>query len=160
MAIRASKFVSGTYPSVTAGAAGDTIVNDYFIDVTAAQVVLNDILDLGVLPAYHTVSDAVLVTDDLDTNGTPTIALDVGIMSGTPNDTASARTCGSEMFAADTIARTGGVSRMSKKDGFIIKATEADRSIGVKFQAAAATAAAGRVRVRVWMHASDHTTQF
>lgn len=160
MTIRASKFASGTLPTVTADCAGDAIVQDYFFDLTAAQNILNDIIDLGVLPAYHTVGDAILIVDDLDTNGTPLVALDVGIMSGTPGDTLSARTCGNELFAADTTARTGGTSRMSKSAGFTIIATEADRSIGVKIQAAAATAAAGRIRLRLWMHASDHKVQF
>lgn len=160
MAIRASKFAQGTLPTVTADCAGDTVVNDYFFDITAAQIVANDIIDIGVLPAYHTVGDAILIVDDLDSNGTPTIALDVGIMSGTPGDTASARTCGNELYAADTTARTGGASRMSKTAGFTIQATEADRSIGVKIQTAAATAQAGRIRLRVFMHASDHKVQF
>lgn len=160
MTILASKFVTGALPTVNAECAGETIVNDYFFDITAAQNILNDIIDLGVLPAYHTVSDAVLLSDDLDTNGTPLLALDVGIMSGTPNDTVTARTCGNEMFAADVAARTGVSSRMSKVAGFNILPTEADRSIGVKIQAAAATAAAGRIRIRVWMHAADHKVQF
>ncbi len=160
MATRASQFATNVLPTRTISGAGNVFVNDFFIDLTAAQVVLNDVIDLGVLPGYHTITDAILYTDDLDTNGSPTIALDVGIMSGTPGDTVNARTIGNELFAADTTARTGGVARMSKAAGFNIKPTETDRSIGVKIQAAAATAAAGRIRLRVWMHAADHTYQF
>lgn len=160
MAIRASKFAQGVLKTVTADGAGDVISNDFFYDVPVGQIVLNDIIDLGVLPAYHTVSDAVIVADDLDTNGTPTIALDVGIMSGTPGDTVSARTCGNELFAASTAAQTGVAARMTAATGFKILPTEADRSIGVKFQTGAATAAAGRIRVRVFMHAADHKVQF
>ena len=160
MAIRASKFAQGILGTVTADCAGDTIVNDYFYDIPAAQIVLNDIIDIGVLPAYHTISDAILIVDDLDSNGTPAIALDVGIMSGTPGDTLSARTCSNEIYAADTTARTGGTSRPSKTTAFTIIPTEADRSIGVKIQAAAATAATGRIRLRVFMHTADHKVQF
>lgn len=160
MAILASKFSKGVLPFVTGDCAGDVVVNEYFVDVTAAQIVLNDIVDIGVLPAYHTVVDMILVPDDLDTNGTPAIALDVGIMSGTVGDTATARTCGNEFFAADTGARTGAVSRMSKAAGFTVLPTEADRSIGVKFQAAAATAAAGRIRLLVKLAPTDHKVQF
>jgi len=160
MAIRQSKFITTQLATVSQAGAGDTFANDYFIDVTAAQVVLNDILEIGILPAYRTIADAVLIVDDLDTNGTPTIALDVGLMSGTVGDAVSARTCGNELFAADTTARTGGATRMSAKGGFLIKPTEEDRSIGVKFQAASASPAAGRVRVRIWFHAADHTIQF
>jgi hypothetical protein len=160
MAILASKFTKYTTTAVTGECAGDVITNDYFVDVTAAQIVLNDIIDIGILPANHTVVDAILIPDDLDTNVSPTIALDVGIMSGTPGDTETARTCGSELFAASTAAQGGTPTRMSKKDGFLIKPTAADRSIGVKFQAAAATAAAGRIRLRVFMDAADPEVQF
>ena len=156
----ASKFAQGTLGYVTGDCAGDVVVNDYFVDLTAGQIALNNIIDLGILPANHTVSDAILIVGDLDTNGTPTIALDVGIMSGTPGDIISARTCGNEFYAADTTARAGGVARMSKLAGFTILPTEADRSIGVKIQAAAATAAAGRIRLRVFMHPADHMVQF
>lgn len=160
MAILASKFAQGTLGYVTGDCAGDVVVNDYFVDLTAGQIVLNDIIDLGTLPANHTISDAILIVGDLDTNGAPTIALDVGIMSGTPGDTLSVRTCGNELYAADTTARAGGVTRTSKLAGFTIKPTESDRSIGVKIQAAAATAAAGRIRLRVFMHPADHMVQF
>lgn len=160
MTIRASQFASGVLSTISSRAAGDTIVQDYFYDITAAQLVLNDIVDIGILPAYHTVSDAILIVDDLDTNGTPLLALDVGIMSGTPNDTVTARTCGAEIFAADTGARSGAIARPTLPSAFKILPTEADRSIGVKIQAAPATAAAGRIRLRVFMHAADHKTQF
>lgn len=160
MAVIASKFAKGTLPVVTGDCAGDVVVNEYFVDLTAAQVVLNDIVDLGILPAYHTVVDAVLIPDDLDTNGTPTLALDVGIMSGTPGDTVTARTCGAEFFAADIGARSGTLARMSLASGFKVQAKGVDRSIGVKFQAAAATAAAGRVRLLVTMAQVDQNIAF
>jgi hypothetical protein len=160
MATKASTFTKWATTSVTGETAGDVIVNDYFVDLKAADVVLNDVIDLGILPGNHTVVDAILIADDIDTGAEPTVALDVGIMSGVPGDETSVRTCGNEFFAADTTARAGGVTRMSKKDGFLVKPTVADRSIGVKFQAAAATAAAGRVRVRVMMAPATPEVQF
>lgn len=158
--IRQSQFITRQLPTISSGEKGDVISNDFFYDLPAAQAVLNDIVELGVLPAYYTVSDAVLIVDDIDANGTPTIALDVGIMSGDVGDPSTSRTCGNELYAADTTARTGGTARMSKSAGFTILPTEADRSIGVKIQAAPATAATGRIRVRVFMHAADHKLQF
>ena len=151
MAILTSPFTKNANTFVSGDCAGDVVVQEYYVDVTAAQIVLNDIVDLGVLPANHTVTDMILIPDDLDTNGAPTIALDVGIMSGEPGDTVTARTCGNEFFAADQSARTGVISRMSKPAGFRVQPTGADRSIGVKFQAAAATAAAGRIRLIAFM---------
>jgi hypothetical protein len=140
--------------------AGDVVVNEYFYDLTVAQNIVNDIIDIGVLPAYHTVVDMVLVPDDLDTNASPAVALDVGLMSGTVGDTVTARTCGAEFFAADTGARSGAAARMSAATGFKVQATESDRSIGVKIQAASATAAAGRIRLVVTMAPADHKVTF
>jgi hypothetical protein len=160
MTIRASKFTDGTLPVVTGDCAGDVISQDFYFDVTAAQIVLNDIIDIGVLPAYHTISDAILIADDLDTNASPLIALDVGLMSGVVGDTTNTRTCSAVIFAADIGARSAAISRPTLKTAFNIIPTEADRSIGVKFQAAAATAAAGRIRLRVFMHPADHKLQF
>jgi hypothetical protein len=160
MTIIESKFSSGQLGTVTGDCAGDVVVNDYFIDVTAAQIEADNIFDLGILPAYHTVVDAILIPGDLDTNASPALTLDVGIMSGTPGDTETARTCGAELFSASTAAQGGTATRASAATAFKIKATEADRSIGVKVVTDAATAAAGRIRVRVLMAPSDHNVQF
>jgi hypothetical protein len=160
MATKASTFTKFATTSVTAACSGDVIVNDYFMDVAAADIVLNDVLDIGILPANHTVVDMILIPDDLDTGGSPAIALDVGIMSGVPGDTISVRTSGNEFFAADTGARTGALARMTKKEGFLVKPTDKDRSIGVKFQAAAQTPAAGRIRLRVLMAPATPEIQF
>lgn len=156
-----SKFANGTLPTVYGDCAGDVVVQDLFIDLTAAQLVLNNIFDLGTLPAGHKVIDAVLIPDDLDTNGTPTVALDVGILTGTPgDDVSSSRVCGAEFFSADVAARTGVISRMSLAGGFRVTPTEADRSIGLKIQAAPATAAAGRVRLQLRIAPMDHKITF
>lgn len=145
---------SVAYPSE----AGQVVSNRYTFQLgrngIPASLLVNDIIDLGLLPAGCTVEDVIIDTDDLDTNGTPTISLDVGIMTGTPGDVVSARTCGQEFFAGDQTARTGGVTRMTRSQGFRVPATGADRSIGVRVATAAATWATGnpsftlQVRIR------------
>lgn len=161
MATLVSKFSSGQLATPTGDCFGDVVAQDLFFDITAAQLVLGNIIDLGILPAGHTVTNAILIPADLDTNGTPLVALDVGIMSGTPGDAVSARTCGTELFSADTTARTGGaVSKITQPSAYTILAVGYDRSIGVKIQAAPATAAAGRIRLRLEIHPSDTTLQF
>lgn len=158
MAIRASQFITGQLSTIVGDCAGDVVVNDYFYDLPTAQNVTGDIIDLGVLPAYHTISDVVLVPDDLDS--ATAIVLDVGIMSGTPGDTVTARTCGAEIFSGSTAAQTGAVARPTLPAAFKILPTEADRSIGVKIATQAGTAVAGRIRLRVFMNTSDHKVQF
>lgn len=157
MAIIASKFVQRIQPTVTGDQAGNVVVQELFCDVTAAQLVNGNIIDLGILPAYNTVVDAILVPDDLDT--ATGMTLDVGIMSGTPGDTETVRTSGAELFAASTAAQAGTATRMSEATGFTIKPVEFDRSIGVKV-VAAGTPQAGRIRLLVFQAAADHTTQF
>lgn len=158
MTIRLSQFTTRVLKTASAEAAGDVIVNDYFYDLSTAQNVTGDIIDLGLLPAYHTISDAILIPDDLD-SGTAMV-LDIGIMSGTPGDTSISRTCGSEIFAASAAAQTGAVTRASAATAFKIKPTEADRSIGVKISTQAGTPVAGRIRVKLFMQTADHTYQY
>jgi len=160
MAQLLSKFASRQLQVPSADRAGDVIVADYFIDVTAAQLTVGALIDLGPLQANMTVSDAILIPDDLDTNGTPLMTLDVGIMSGTPGDATSTRTMGAEIFSASTAAQTGVAQRASLATAFRIAATDADRSIGVKVLAAPATAAAGRIRLRVFLQAANKENPF
>lgn len=154
MATILSPFASRNRAIVNGDCAGDLVVNNYFIDLTAAQITAGAIIDLGNLPAGHTVVDAILIPDDLDTNGTPTITLDVGLLDGEPGDTGT-RTCGAELFSASTSAQGGTPTRMSLKSGFTIASVEYHRSIGVKVNAGAATAAAGRIRLQLVSAPSD-----
>ena len=158
MAIRQSKHAKNQIAVAVSAGANQLVVNDYFYDLPTAQNVTGDIIEMGILPAYHTVSDVVLIADDLDA-GTA-ISLDAGLMSGTPGDAVSARTCGAELFSGANTAQAGGAARASLKSAFTILPTETDRSIGVKIATQAATPAAGRIRLRVFMHAADHKLQF
>jgi hypothetical protein len=157
---KVSPFSDNQIATIYGDCAGDVVVNEFYIDVTAAQVATGNMLDVGILPAYHTVTDMVLVPDDLDTDASPAVTIDVGILSGTPGDATSDRTIGAEFFSASTAGQGGTPTRMSLATGFKLKPTEADRSIGVKFAAGAATGAAGRVRLLVSMAPMDHKVQF
>jgi hypothetical protein len=161
MTIIASQFVKGKLPVVVGDCAGDVVINDYFIDVTAAQIAAGNILEIGLLPAGHTVVDAIMIPDDLDTNGTPALVLDVGLMDGTIGDTSdTTRTCGAELFDNTTCAQVGTPTRATLATAFTIQAVEYHRSIGVKVVTAAATAAAGRIRIRVQMAPADQNIEF
>jgi hypothetical protein len=157
MATIVSKFAAGTLPTLGSGCAGVVISQDYFVDLTAAQIEANQVIDMGLLPAGYTVTDVVLAPDDLDSASA--ITLDVGLLSGTPGDTAN-RTCGAEIFSGSTAAQTGAVARPTLKSAFNIKPSNEDRSIGVKIAVDAGTAVAGRIRLRVLMHAADANVQF
>lgn len=160
MATILSDYAKRVRNTINGDCAGDVVINRFFIDLLATDLVLNNVIDLGILPAGHTVVNAFLLADDLDTNGAPTITLDVGIMTGTPGDAVSVRTVGQELFTASTAAQTGAGTPMSQKSGFMIASTSADRSIGVKIATAPATAAAGRLRLLVEMAPVSTTSSF
>ena len=141
MAIKVSKVSDGQLSVIVPDCAGEVVRNFYEFDTAGVTLAAGDIIDIGVLPANATVADAVIVSDDLDTNASPTVVLDVGIMSGVVGTTGS-RTCGAELFSGSTAAQAGGTERMSLKTGFRIEKVGYDRSIGVKVTTAQATAAA------------------
>lgn len=143
MALIQSGWPTRQHNTATAGCAGVEVAQLFEIALPAAALVANDIIELGVLPAYNSISDAILVCDDLDTGGAPAMAFDVGIMSGEVGDKDSVRTCGAEIFAASNVGQAGGVARTTLASAFTIGATDKDRSIGVKITTAAATQAVG-----------------
>jgi hypothetical protein len=143
MALIQSGWATRQRNTVSADCAGEEVAQLFEIALPAAALVANDIIELGVLPAYNSISDAILVCDDLDTGGSPALAFDVGIMSGEVGDKDSVRTCGAEIFAASNVGQAGGVARTTLASAFTIAATDKDRSVGVKITTAAATQAVG-----------------
>lgn len=128
MAIVQSKWASGLRQAPVAAYAGVVVCEHYEFTLTA-DMASTDILELGVLPAYNSVVDAVLITDNLGAG----VTVDVGIMSGVKGDPDPARTSGNQLFAA---AANNAVVRMSKAEGFRIAPVDADRSIGLKVSGA------------------------
>lgn len=154
MAIILSPFATRQQRVIAGDSAGDLVVNRFFADLKVADLALNNVIDLGVLPAGHTIHGAQLIPDDLDT-GT-TITLDVGLMSGTVGENNASRTVGQELFAASTAAQTGAVATTaSTKSALTITPVGYDRSIGVKIAAAPTGATAGRLRLTVSMHPAN-----
>lgn len=131
----------------------NTVVSELFTFVTTAALVAGDIIEIGQLPCYCTVADAILIFDDLDT-GTPAITVDVGLMSGEVGVMDVARTCGNELFAADVVGKAGGISRMTKVEGFRIAPVEPYRSIGIKVVAGPGTSApaGAKIALRLFYH--------
>lgn len=161
MATILSKFATSELNTNASDRRGQPVVNRFYVDLKAADLVAGNLIDLGILPAGHTVTEAVIVADDLDTNGTPTITLDVGIMSGTTGDAVSVRTVGTELFSASTAAQAGTVATAATtKTAYTIAASQSNRSIGAKIVAGAATAAAGRLRLVVTAVPVDTTNTF
>lgn len=90
------------------------------------------------LPVGAIVLGATIEADDLDTNGTPTITLNVG-------DAGSAN----RYFAASTVAQTGAVASATATTGVFTTVAAGQTAVIVAVAANAATSAAGSVRVAV-----------
>jgi hypothetical protein len=125
-----SEWAIGRTQTPTSREAGGVVAQRFEATIDANMDV-GDIVELAVLPAYHTVVDAILDTDALGAG----VNVDVGIMSGAVGDTGGTRTCGNELFSAQD-ASAAAVVRASKSSAFTIAPAGADRSIGVKVSAA------------------------
>ena len=113
------------------------IVRSATYALTAALVV-NDVIQMFKLPSGATVHEVILASDDLDSNGTPAIALDVGDA-----------TAANRFIAASAVARTGGVARADQAAGIGYKYA-ADTMLQVKVNTAPATGAStGNVTLTV-----------
>ena len=131
MTIKQSKWAKGIEVVPVCGEAGEVQAERFTFTITE-NLTTSDIIELGVLPAFATVVDAILDTDEC---GTGTIA--VGVMTGDVGSTDGARTSGTELFAA---AADASVVRPSARSAFTIAPTDKDRSIGLKFSAAVTAA--------------------
>lgn len=144
--LRQSAQVAAKLPVISAcGYEPIVIVGDY---VTVAGIVINDVIEMGILPAGYVPVDAILICEDMDS--VTGLTLDLGLISGTAGAADNARTGGNEALAASTIGQTGGIVGPAKAAWGFIAPTDADRGIGIKIAAAATTPIIGaKVRLTV-----------
>jgi hypothetical protein len=104
----------------------------------SAALVINDVIQMVKIPKGATVTDVTLATDDLDSNGTPAIVLEVGDDGDTDR-----------FIAASTVAQAGGVTTLGNIAGFGYAYT-AENTIDVKVPTAPATGAtSGTISIAV-----------
>ena len=108
------------------------ICNTVTAAVTTA-LALNDTITGPSIPAGAYLIDVILMSTDLDTAGSPTITLDVGISGAA-----------TKFIAASTIGQTGGVARLGGTTGLGYSPTS-DTPVIVTVSAAGTTKAAGTV---------------
>lgn len=146
MALFQSEWATRQQNTATAECAGEEVAQLFEFAMPATALAVGDIIELGILPAYNSTSDAILICDAVGAS----FAFDVGIMSGEVGDKTSVRTSGAELFAAAPTGAAGGVLRTTLPSAFTIQSEERDRSIGVKVTAAATAQAAG-AKVRLML---------
>jgi hypothetical protein len=126
-------------------------------EITPAAAGAGDIFSMLEIPVDHILVDVILDSDDLDSNGAPTITLSVGYLLSDESDldvTANVNGDGAAFIVASTIAQAGGMARPTTKSLWRAKArTSGDqvngaascRYLGIKVVGASATFQAGKV---------------
>lgn len=125
-----SEWVKGARPVPRPQTAAAVHAQLFMMKVPESGLADGDILELAVLPPFaHVVGAELVKTGDL---GAATV--NIGLMSGETgektNQDGSARTVGTEFFAAQALASE--ITPLSKASALEIKSVERDRSIGVK----------------------------
>lgn len=136
MAIKQSDYAAGVKTVPVPDCAGEVAVAR-FEYVIGADLAVDDIIELGVLPAHCVPVDAIFYADEA---GTATY--NVGLMSGDVGSEDAGRTSGAELFSG---AADATFTRLSLIGGLRLAASDKDRSIGVKVQTAGITAADQKV---------------
>lgn len=110
-------------------------------EVTTGELEANDVIEFGKVPERAVYLDGFIATDDLDEHTTPTLDLIVG----DDDDDDGLKVSG-------TVGQSAGVTRL---DGSYItnkQSTDGEKTISVKVNAAAATAAAGTIRLVLYYY--------
>lgn len=110
--------------------------------VVPAGLAVNDVIEMGPLAANMVVADLTVDFPDLDSNVSPTIKFDAGILTGNYQD-AGSRDCDASLIAASTAAQAGGIARMSSAGALSLGPNTTDKSWGLKVNTAAATLTTG-----------------
>lgn len=133
MTLKQSKQIVAGYqcPALDDASEVVAITGEY---VVGAADVIGDIVEMGGLPDNAIVVDLVVDNGALGASST----LDAGILTGDYADKVTARTMGSEFFAASASA-TAGVIRRSKSVN-ALASSDSNRGWGIKFLGANPTA--------------------
>lgn len=116
-------------------------VLDVTHEVTTGELELADKIQFGKVPSGAIYVSGYLATDDLDSNGTPALVLDVG-----DDDDADGLLDGSTTGQAAGVTTFNGAYITNKTT------VSAEKTISVTVQTAAATAAAGTVRLVLYYY--------
>lgn len=127
-------YTAKTPAKTPAGFAGK-VIREYWTVTCSAAPSTSDTINFGYVPAGARIMSAILKCSDMDTNGSPTITLNVG-------DSGSA----SRIFSASTAAQVGTVDSTMNASGRFYLYTTQTLITGVA-QANAATGASGTIEL-------------
>lgn len=116
--------------------------------VIAANPVANDVSSVLELPAGCVPVDMILDAPDMDTNGSPTIAISAGVLNAAETDLDAV------WISASTVAQAGGVVRPTLNVLARTAPAATTKKLGLKFTAIAATFAAGSIGFTLFYRAA------
>ena len=117
---------------------GPFVICDSVTHALAANVTANDVIEMIKVPRGARILEVILTSTDLDTNGSPTWAMEVG--DGGDTD---------RFIASTTIGQTGGTVRLGTNVVGTNYQYTAEDTIDIKITAVAATFAAGSLSLIV-----------
>lgn len=155
MATIKSKYASGKVPMpIPSGV--EVVAVKAAVALTAAEVVNGNVIQLAILPGDCVPVGYILKSDDLDTNGVPTITADLGILNaaGTAISILAADG-GDEWIDGSTLPQAGGIALHTASAAAynVLQAVTPDpedRIVALVIASAVATAAAGTVQVELF----------
>lgn len=115
--------------------------------LTTTVLAASDIIDLGPLPAGLTPLDVTLISDDLDTGGSPAITLSVGILNAGKTDLGSGTY--DTFISASTVGQAGGLVRATTVNTYFSASSTSERRLGIKVVTGPATGAAAGKKIAV-----------
>ena len=126
-----AKEAEEVFRPVTATAAGSVtaVRGEVSVPATLAQ---DDTINFGDLPAGHKLVDFIADSDDLDSGGSPALALKFGV--GADDDA---------IIASSTVGQAGGVARMDQSAGLRMAASDSNQKVFATVVTTAATPQAG-----------------
>lgn len=138
MALRKSVQATARVPAPSA-LSGSGLIHAYG-EYTTATATAADVVEMIPFPAHTKLVHFLAYIEDMDSDGTPAVTLDVGVLSGqylaALNDAGSARTCGTELGSDVTTGQAGGSILGTAAQMLAIAPSLLDRSLGLKIEAA------------------------
>jgi hypothetical protein len=152
MATQKSKMALGQKPVPSLMSA--LVTGILYEHVTTGALAAGDIIEMGPIESLVKPVEVTLLADDLDTNGTPTITLTVGILNAAKTDIDAAAT--STWMAASTIGQTGGRASATSANCYLSGASAqgVTRTLGIKVVTGPATPAAAGAKIAVLLGAA------
>lgn len=151
-ALRKGKQPLARVPAISPDGAADAIALVFEHIVVAAQMAVNDVIEMGVQPAGTILSALpILVCEDLDSS--TGIVLNAGYITGqylaALDDAGAARDCGAEFFSASTLGQAGGVATSTIAACLLGAPSLSDRPVGIKVATAATGTLTAGAKIRL-----------